>query len=328
VEERYAKASEIWSSEFRAAHNRQMIRPVLEFQLVLDEHDAGAPWEAALAFNSETMQKFAETQLLIRRRLRMQEAVRAEPVTGTLRVFSWAIDAVSEDVARIGWREDTPADASAVPAQAMQVKFEPSSSGGSEPEVSVLHLFGSAVALNDGVKLRLGHDAVKVTHAEQEKRLSGLMLRAEEIAARFPNLHLCIVQGIPESVATRATGRAEAALMRRFAAAIFRCGVPAVVVLPPLPQNLAEESVRALAAHLRALAVATRRQKRRPGGTKPWLQVVRQIQELIARDPRWPDTDEGREMALEIPFDVCLYMTDDFDLAILPGRDRRHTPSA
>jgi len=315
TEERYAELSATFPAEVRPRRLRQLLRPVIEFRLTLSEAQTAAPWEALLTFNRDEMATFQDTQRLVRRVLTAQDSVRiAETPSGPVGILAWAGESAVENVARLGWGSGaSEKDSKSAKSPPFHLAIDTFSTGAFAPEMRILHFFGHPVEMSDGVKFAIGSGSGFESGT--------YVLRADEIILRFPKIRLCIIQGVPEEIAERPAARAEAALVRRFAAAVFRYGVPAVLVLPPLPGKLAEQAISAVAAHLYVVAEDYRRRGQRRGGPKRWLRVVRCIQETIASDAQWPTTVAGREMALEIPFDVCLYMNDDFDLPITSAAD-------
>lgn len=113
----------------------------------------------------------------------------------------------------------------------------------------VLHLVGNAVETATGVHLRLvgGHTANPTQTVAPV-----VELRAEDVAHTVSNIGLCVLQGVslssPQNVNLSVSGnvpfgrietdRREVALLRVFAAQLYAQGIPAVVVVPPLPLRL------------------------------------------------------------------------------------------
>jgi len=119
----------------------------------------------------------------------------------------------------------------------------------------------------------------------------------------YPEVRIAIVQGTPRTEDPRtAADRSEAAMLRRFGAELFKVGIATVVVLPSTVPEISERSIEEVGKIF----------QRRKSDQSHWLKAIRHAQEMLAErghsDP---------ESALEIAFDVCLYMEDGFRLRIL-----------
>jgi hypothetical protein len=168
----------------------------------------------------------------------------------------------------------------------------------------VLHLVGESEQRLDGVSFGLASEAAESyiqqnTYAPQEQEIH--WMRTEEIG-EYPYLALCIVQGEPRAQTPggrTSLGRRNAALMREYAAQVYAQGVPAVLVLPPLPPDVATTAIQRVARALR---------RRRRRGAHELLQAVAEIQAaILAQEGLDP------EVAWEQAYDVCLYCAHDWD---------------
>ena len=114
--------------------------------------------------------------------------------------------------------------------------------------VDVLHVAGRLRATDAGVRLEAADS----------------LLRSTDLAARFPALELCVLQG-PAIARSRLTSRErdQAALLRSFAFELAEHGIPAVMTLPPLQHERAREALAAIAG---PVGPRRRRQPTPPAG--------------------------------------------------------------
>jgi hypothetical protein len=157
-----------------------------------------------------------------------------------------------------------------------------------EGTADILHLIGTPQDDVGGLRFRL----------ESEPRFSEgnkpHLLQAEQIAASFPSLRLCVLQNEPRPLAERReSDRRVAALSRRFASRVFAMATFPVIVIPPLDVFNAERAVAILARacgtnrfaradllkiakDLRALAAWSGDGKAREGSYKASVMVTKQ----------------------------------------------------
>jgi hypothetical protein len=154
-----------------------------------------------------------------------------------------------------------------------------------------------AIETPAGVRLRMaGADPYAQQTVQQDW---GELLRADELAERFPHLALCVLQAMPGlgggfSDQFREADREQTDYLRLFAAELVLAGVPAVVTLPPLPDLVAEEALAPFASAIKA---------QDQDGVTALIQAVRDAQ-LAIISPRHLGGNEAR---IEAAFDVCLY---------------------
>jgi hypothetical protein len=166
-------------------------------------------------------------------------------------------------------------------------------------EPDVLHVVGHFSETPSGV--RLGPQERR-SYAQQSAQQSNAGLFAETVspellAKRFPNLALCIVQESPTLRAERSlTDQDQVAYLRQFAAELARAGVPTVVSVPAVPEELGTEVTSAFDRAVDAW---------REGASGGIGEAVARAQQAVL-EGRWTDP----EQMLEAAFDVCLYDAD------------------
>jgi hypothetical protein len=169
--------------------------------------------------------------------------------------------------------------------------------GRGQGQQEVLHLVATAIATPAGVRLRMaGADPYAQQTVQQDW---GELLRADELAERFPHLAVCVLQAMPGlggevSDQFREADREQTAYLRLFAAELVLAGVPAVVTLPPLPAAVAWEALVPFATAIKA---------QDQDSVTALIQAVRDAQ-LVIISPRHLGGNESR---IEAAFDVCLY---------------------
>jgi hypothetical protein len=169
----------------------------------------------------------------------------------------------------------------------------------------IVHIICEAVEGSGGLELRLGKDATSDLETALSATIgspSGFSPRA--IArGQAGQPRLCVLQGFPLPEPRRfPTDRYGAGLMRRAAAELFDAGVPAVLVIPGVPEPIAMKVVEPVA---RAITRGSSR------GAAVLSRAVREIQGIIAAE-----ASSDRADALEVAFDVCLYCVSGLNLQV------------
>jgi hypothetical protein len=163
-----------------------------------------------------------------------------------------------------------------------------------EPTPHVLHLVGTPMETASGVRLHVSGGEYYAQKSSSVGR--GELLRVEDLAKRFPELALCVLQATPIETGERTDAdREQAAYLRLFAADLFVQGVPAIVTIPPLPPSAGAAVLNQIAAALRG----------RQQGTRALLKAIATAQDAIM------DLSEADpEAKLEAALDLCLYAAD------------------
>jgi|GEM_PF-5474008 len=169
--------------------------------------------------------------------------------------------------------------------------------------VQLLHIIGSVMEDNSGIRLELTPEQAYATQIEVGKSKfddeadvfddSVLSLRASDLRRRYPDLKILILQGYPtrETRFRLESDRHSAILTRYFAAEIAREGV-AVVVIPPLEPALAS---RAWYLMLKKLPSFLRH------GPRSLHSAMVEIKKMILA------VSSQIGAAWEIAFDFCIY---------------------
>jgi hypothetical protein len=273
------------------------LRPgqALDLRIQVMGVDDGAPWEAVVT-PADLEAGGRMLPFRFRRFIPAMRSQMARTASGrTLTVVT--VDAGARRVAEKGWTAASPAwSVEAVELPAVKAA-----------EIGVLHLFGEAEETTAGLRWSMGEPVLPKT--AQTAPPVARLLRAEDLARDFPSMSLCVLQGLPADLPPERIDddRRRAALARRFAAELFDEGVPAVLVLPPLPATLATEILSTIASLLAdPLAPAPGRRPDRP--RTPGAQLAAVIRELQLHIL----TSDAGETAVrwEVAFDVCLYCQD------------------
>jgi hypothetical protein len=156
--------------------------------------------------------------------------------------------------------------------------------------------------------------ALKVEGSEQISEQStgafvdpkyGSVATAADIAARYPNLRVCIIQSPPVTISARVeSDRREAALLRRFGAELYAAGIPVVLTLPSGAEQAPE-------ANWQALIDSWAPKGGLRNTSRHIVETVHQMQQSIAR-LQLPDGEAATEIAL----DLCLYIDERVDLRV------------
>jgi hypothetical protein len=286
----------------------------IDVRLTIDERCVAAPWEAILTLRTvEKMPpKFRKVRMLSFRRLRRDpEITFAEPFPGPMEVVFWSRGFAEINTARRGWGELVPYD------RALTFRVWNGDDMLPDPRrVGVVHVMGSPVETGAGLRLSLRPRGAKIL-GESE------LIKTEEIAQQFRSLRLCIVQAPPVVEQQRTTSdRDVAGRMRRIGAELLQLGIPAVIVLPPVPEEVAAEAIDQLAKALVNVSGLVRppagfvrlvvRLAGRSNDSLPYLgKAVRKVQDIIKTKGH-----SDAESALEAAFDVCFYTIAALNLRV------------
>ncbi|HKU77099.1 MAG TPA: hypothetical protein VJR02_24520 [Pyrinomonadaceae bacterium] len=327
------KVRKKWTKINRWAGNR-----FVHTKIIVDDNNCAAPWEAIRGLPSEDIWSFQRSRILARRNLKLRDVTRLNKVGLPVQIVTLASSVSQTELAQNSWRMDEARlqpkyffralrragiGGSAMGLKAMDHTIDKPGEylRGVFPEFSVVHIIGTPSQTGLGVRLEVqgvegilddiyeNQESESPTSIHSENRNKSYLLSGEEVARIFPRVRICLVQcGAVNDDSRDSTTRYEAALLRRFGAELFKCGIPAVILLPPLPEHVAVEAIQTLN---NIITVEIERGPRRWWHKRtPLVKTVREMQENIAR------AYGDYEKAIEIAFDVCLYMEDDFDFGV------------
>lgn len=325
-----------------ARTNGWMGKLYMRTKITVNDKNAAAPWEAIIGLPSEKIEKFEQSRMICWRSLKVRDVTELNPLTAPLEIMTLASDISQRDLAEKTWDlaitskssppsaadKEKPGDLSADALVTFSVGRPSSALKGVLPNVGVLHLIGTPTQTSSGIRLEVteagdiysnlssprehvtsGRGRRKMSIASFESENSSSLIRAEDIARCFPRQKICLVQSVaPGDESRSATQRYEAGLLRRFGAELFSCGIPAVILLPPLREDVSTKVIREL--QRRILREAARGRRRWWQQKTQLAQTVRAMQELIG------ESYQNNETAVELAFDLCLYMVEEFDLNV------------
>lgn len=111
--------------------------------------------------------------------------------------------------------------------------------------VKILHLIGTPISTSTGIHLEISESRYSISNKEQSQTL----VRADELPLTLPSL--VIIQSEPSEALRRTeTEREQMTCLRAYASEIFTAGAQAVLVLPTLPHDLAEQVLSRFAKKL------------------------------------------------------------------------------
>jgi hypothetical protein len=275
---------------------------VLDVRIAVDSYTAAAPWEALLYLPSHES-LLADSLFRIRRSVqRRQPRPTQPPMEGSLVMAIYT--GVPETVAarRRAYGAVRTSKAPLIP------HIGPPGTV-TLPAIDLAVFY--AVPFASASALALKVEAIEPI-GEQSKYLSESiadtsesLLTAADIAARYPNLRVCIIQSPPVTIGSRvASDRREAALLRRFGAELFATGIPMVLTLP-------SGAEQAPVANWQAF-IDSWAPKGGPRNTsRHMVETVYQMQQSLAK-LQLPDTEAATEIAL----DICLYIDERVDMRV------------
>jgi hypothetical protein len=204
-------------------------------------------------------------------------------------VLSWTSDLAQEVAARLGW---------AAVIGDTRFTYWVSRSGqllSGEAPPDVLHLVGTPFETASGVRLPLSVGGSSTELRAPSHR--GDRVRAEDIAALFAEVSVCVLQATPTETEMRTdTDREQAAYLRLFSADLFALGFPVVIAIPPLPASLSTAVMTRIA---RAVTAWDRQ------GSGGLLTAI-----AAARSDVMNLSSINAEAKLEAAADICLFAAD------------------
>jgi hypothetical protein len=291
----YQKLNQFLSKDIRSGIRKvkKMLLPFQTMEIVVEpaEGQHAASWEAmiALAIDPSATSprnipfRFRRDPLLVRPRERPELTV----------VGAISASFLGEELARRTWKDPF--------RLRILSSFDPRSVV-PQPTVQVLHAIATAEDGNAGIRLRLGEATEPDNSSERSSARRGYTntVSATDIKSAFPNLALCVLQGHVSDLPNERVeaDRRRAGLSRTFAADLFRQGVSAVLVIPPLDDQRATQVLSAVTAALGS----------RSSSDAVWLSTVALERASIkAQHIIFTKSSEPVEVKWERAMDVCLY---------------------
>jgi hypothetical protein len=265
-----------------------------------------APWEAIVSLGQRHTRQLRDVHYAFQRVRGFpppEVRVLRAPFVGRIEIVTVATDINSASLARSNW---TPVLIGRTDFEhAWHQRIEPDESRAPGVRVGVLHIFGTPVETSAGLRLRVGGPTAEATvTASTATSDQSTEWQADEIAAAYRSVRVCIIHGLPLPPRARTSGdRRSAGIARRFGAELWRAGFPAVILLPPLPEPVAAEAIARLA---KAVSRA------RTHAVRDLSRALRDIQDVVARLGH-VDPEAAREMA----FDVCFYAPGELNLTVV-----------
>ena len=256
----------------------------VETRISVDASSAGGPWEAILGMRNVESDRFAELPSRYSRTVSRRAVLAQQNWENLVNLTAWMYRGLGLERASRVWKPVgtgirkrlVPTEILTRPGDYEQVRFR----------TGVALIFGSPIERSSEVFLGVGG----VVPGE-----AAYWVSPSELQQRYPNMRLLILQAPPAEMRERTpTDRLQAAQMKRFGARAFECGIPAVLVVPPLPMALVDEGMNLV------FDVVTRD----IGNASHRLIVLaRRFQEMIGSYSPGP-----AEAAFELAFDICLYV--------------------
>jgi hypothetical protein len=310
-------------------------------------NSVAAPWEAALGLGAKD---FHKTRFMFRRMLQKAYTPRTGEMLSPIGICNWAADNALLNSVYNGWSSLAELDnfqySGFIPSNIKKAQNNKNvcilhllGLPIETPSGMRLEIVASET------ESREIFNTTDVSDKQEERIVS-----VEKINQEFPNLRVCIVQLPPRLEEPRSlTNRIEMAKLRRFCAEVFQSGVGAVILLPPVSSELSIDCVQKLAEFI---AKTGRKKNEFSGwidkkfksnirfnvfillillccctligllittvyvifflgksnaNVEDWMRAIYNIQKLIASQGH-----SNKEAALEMAFDVCLYLHDEF----------------
>ncbi|MBV8188227.1 MAG: hypothetical protein JOY64_02155 [Alphaproteobacteria bacterium] len=268
---------------------------IFDVKIVTDIRAAAAPWEALFGLPSAEFSRFRDHPFRFSRSIRPRKPLPQPDWPGRVQVITWSAAGVGLDRTGLHFRTRRG-------KKVREVIFETATNSIDynlvRPHVGVARIVGTPVESAGDIFLAVGG---------QERGEKPYWASGSDLKRRYPALRLLIVEAPPSDLFDRTpSDRLEAAQLRRFGAVAFQASIPAVLVVPAIPRNLANDLTSTLYNLL----------KRQPtllpsNGAAAILRMTRDLQLKIDSLPqRDPDTP------LELAFDVCLFIEDSVNLTI------------
>lgn len=260
----------------------------LELRIELELPLAGIAWEALLALGA-----FSDPAHLPGFRRTLTHASRKErPLRSPVKLLSFGPTLAELRMSEAGWeplRSDPRFRQESLGSE--KLMYSPDL----DPSVQVFHLVGRPISTTAGARMEITEVGLANTVGR------GQILAARDLLYRLPEARLILLQANPKRSPERSgSDREKAAYLRVMAAELHAGGIPAVLTIPPLHEDLG-------AAVLRDIAEALRKPASSLAG--PLLDALAAAR-LRIRESVSPLSEEGR---LEQALDLTFYGSDTID---------------
>jgi hypothetical protein len=263
----------------------ETMKLLVDLRLTIDPAAAAGPWEAALSNLTPRDTRFSDVFYRFSRTLPGRTASAQHDWPNPVTISTWIYSGLGIDRATLTFSQQPGKDKRVFNSELLT---RPSDYERIRYGTGVVHIFGTPAERSSDVFLRVGG----MTREDPPHWLS-----APEVRRRYPNARLLVVQAPPVEVHPRnESDRLQAAQLKRFGALAFQSGVPAVLVLPALPLQLAG------AAMSKIFNLLVRNRKNASGAL---ILMARRLQEEVGA-LKAADID----VPIELAFDICLYVDE------------------
>lgn len=283
---------------------QKSISPRLRIALDVEPSLAHYPWEAALSQAAA-----GEDESLPRIHFwRAGEPFAGKSSTRYEKKIYVVVSRTWEMMARHGWAR----------LSGMKINTGITPMPGQPGTLRLLHLIGTPTKVSAGLRLKVSDSATSDAEGRdtQVTQAGGSAAAAMDDGVRYFGTEdlpleqsaLVVVQGEPSEFSERQqTQREQTARLRAYAADLFAAGAPRVVLLPSLPEAVAEKVLHQLGADLRA-------------GDQPivlFLQTIERMRSIILQGlaGRPVAGDPAAEARLELALDICVFTRDASSLS-------------
>jgi hypothetical protein len=212
----------------RGWHLLRLFDIVLDVKIVIPAFAAAAPWEAVFGRPSADMTRLRSSRVHIYRSLTAHRTPPQPDWQGIVVVTTWLAPGIHIGRSDTGW---APNLTSASEFITFETASSPREYEEERPQTGVLHVIGTPVERRGDVHLQIG--------GLEKGTDSPYLLAADDLVRRYGALRLLVIQATPSGAVGRTvTDRLEAAYVKRIGAAAFQAGVPAVLLVPPVPPVL------------------------------------------------------------------------------------------
>ncbi|WP_437515302.1 hypothetical protein [Sorangium sp. So ce1099] len=171
--------------------------------------------------------------------------------------------------------------------------------GSSWDGVEAAHFIAACVSTPRGTRLQAADEGsydIDRSPRAFSSRGRAYLLEPFDLRRRLPDVRLCVLQAVPTPVFVRGTDdREQAENLRSFGRDLLELGIPAVITVPPLPEQVAERALQALASGLAASESAP-----------DLLRLLATMRRVVFLE-YWGGRSERRDDALDAAMDVCFH---------------------
>jgi hypothetical protein len=253
-----------------------------EIRIELEMPLAWICWEALLTLAGSSH----PSRLLSFRRTLTQAARKERPLSGPVRLLSFGPTLADLEMSLQGWeplRHDTRFRSESLESDALLDR-----AGWEDDPVQVLHVIGRPIGTTAGARLEISEASVGRTVGR------GQVLAPRDLLHRLPQARLLILQAKTRRTSKRSgSDREKTAYLRLMAAELHGGGIPAVLVIPPLSQDLGTAVLREIANALREPAASL---------TEPLLRALAMARLRIRENSSSLSDEDRLEQVLDLTF--------------------------